>query len=93
MDETVYVILKVQIDFALEVWFSIFVFGGTNFNVTLSVSDHIIVCTDHIALDKWGYIAIFDPLKSYILFIHRSLRFDPLITPIAYKPKAHNVIT
>ena len=25
--------------------------------------------------------------------IHRSLKFDPEITPIASKPKAHNVIT
>ena len=25
--------------------------------------------------------------------MHRSLKFDPSITPIALKPKAHNVIT
>ena len=42
MDETIYVIFKVQFDFALEVWFSIYIFF-----IKLSIKTYLIgVCYD-----------------------------------------------
>ena len=39
MDETIYVILKVQFDFVLEVWFSIFL-NGPGLKFMLNSTEH-----------------------------------------------------
>ena len=47
MDETIYVILKVMFDFALEVWFNIFSKTNSGFRPTLlqTQKTHFIVTT------------------------------------------------
>ena len=41
MNETIYVIFKVQFDFALEVWFSIFIYVLVLFNLFMYLFYHL----------------------------------------------------